>query len=283
MGEDLDDTRTMERIAHHYEVEKELAARLKASTRGERSELFQRLYGELFERVPDHPRAVRREQPEESQRRVAAQLRLLAPFLGEGVRLVEFAPGDCQLAHAACGHCEKVIGIDISDQRSERAREQAPENFELVVYDGFNCALEDGCADVVYSCMFLEHLHPDDVRPHLELAQRLLRPGGTYVIWTPHRYSGPHDVSRHFGDELVCFHFQEWTTREMKAQLKAAGFGQMGVYRGGRLWRQPWLVTMELMAERVVGWLPRGLRKRVSERLFRGVVVASGARCRSLR
>jgi SAM-dependent methyltransferase len=265
----------MERIAHHYEVEKELAARLKASTRGERSELFQRLYGELFERVPDHPRAVRREQPEESERRVAAQLRLLEPFLGEGVRLVEFAPGDCSLAHAACGRCAKVIGIDISDQRSERARAEAPANFELVVYDGYECVLEDGCADVVFSCMFLEHLHPDDVPTHLELAFRLLRPGGTYVISTPHRYSGPHDVSRHFGDELVCFHFQEWTTKEMIARLKEAGFGRVGVYRGGRLWRQRWLVMAELMAERVVGCLPRGLRKRVSRRLFRGVVVGA--------
>lgn len=214
MSSDLADTRPASRIRHHYEVEKELATRLHKSNRDERTELFKNLYHELFQRVPDHPRLVRRETPEELQRKVKAQLRLVRPHLSPETTLVEFAPGDCGLSHAASPLCKRVIGIDISDQRANPSA--SPENFELIIYDGYECGLPDNSADAVYSCMFLEHLHPDDIQPHLRLAWRLLKPGGVYVIWTPHRYSGPHDVSRHFGNDLVCFHFQEWTVGSLK-------------------------------------------------------------------
>ena len=92
---------TPDRIRHHYEVERELAAKLRASNSAERTQLFKTLYNELFERVPDHPRLVRCETPEDSRRKVEGQLRLLRPFLTPECTLLEIAPGDCRLAHAA--------------------------------------------------------------------------------------------------------------------------------------------------------------------------------------
>ena len=76
------DQRTPERLRHHFEVEKELADRIRASSREERTELFSRLYDELFERVPDHPRLVRRETAEDSRRSVEARMAILGPHLG---------------------------------------------------------------------------------------------------------------------------------------------------------------------------------------------------------
>jgi SAM-dependent methyltransferase len=273
MSEDLADNRAPDRIRHHYEVERELAARLRRSNREERTELFKVLYGELFQRVPDHPRLVRGEKPEDTALKVRAALRLLEPHLGLEKTLVEFAPGDGRLADAAARLCKRVIGIDISDQRANPA--QSPANFDLIVYDGYHCDLPDGCADVAFSCMFLEHLHPDDIQPHLQLARRLLKPGGVYVIWTPHRLAGPHDVSRHFGDELNCFHFQEWTVASLSKELRTAGFRDAWIYRGGRLWKNPLANALERAAERFWSWMPGGLRKRVSARLFRAVVLAA--------
>ena len=97
----MQDPRTPERIRHHYEVEKELATRMRASTREGRTELFKTLYTELFERVEDHPRLTRRDTAEASRRNLEAQLRLLRPHFPEtGPKpvLVEFAP-----AQAAAG------------------------------------------------------------------------------------------------------------------------------------------------------------------------------------
>jgi SAM-dependent methyltransferase len=265
--------RSPERIRHHYEVERELAARLRASTREERTALFKTLYTELFERVPDHPRLTRRETPEESKAAIAKQLRLLEPFLHSGTTLVEFAPGDCRLAHTAAARCAKVIGIDISDQRSPQ--DNPPSNFDLIVYDGYELNLPDGIADVAFSYQFLEHLHPDDVDLHFKSVFRLLRPGGLYVFDTPHRYSGPHDVSRNFPPGLDCFHFQEWTRNGMRALLHRHGFDRVWTYRGGRLQKSVWINGLDTAAEALTGALPSALRKTISGRIFQSVCLAA--------
>lgn len=267
------ETRTPERIRHHFEVERELAAKLRASNPAERTELFKTLYTELFERVPDHPRLVRRVTPEDSRRKVEGQLRLLRPFLTPESTLLEIAPGDCRLAHAASRLCREVIGVDISDQQGDGA--VGPKNFQLKVYDGYQVDLPDAVADVAFSYQFLEHLHPEDVEPHLRLVHRLLKPGGRYVLDTPHKFSGPHDVSRFFGDELVCFHFQEWTFRSLEEQLKSAGFRNVRVFRGGSYQSSKLVAEINKVAESLVGMLPSGLRKLVSSRFYQSVTLVA--------
>lgn len=267
--------RSLERLRHHYEVEKELASRLRVSTREERPFLFQKLYQELFERVPDHPRLTRRESPEESRRKVEGQMRLLRPFLKPGSTLIEVAPGDCRLGYAAAvSGAGRVIGVDISDQRLAADRAHAPTNYELIVYDGYHLDLPDGIADVAFSYQFLEHLHPDDVRPHFEIVHRLLKPGGWYVFDTPHRFSGPHDISVVFGDELVGFHFQEWTLGDMKQHLQQCGFASMQAIKAGRRCG-PFMTAVWLLAEKVTGLLPLAWRKRIAGSLFQSVTVAA--------
>ncbi len=263
--------RSPERLRHHFEVERELAARLRNSTREERTELFKTLYGELFERVPDHPRLTRRETPEESRRGVEKQLRLLRPHLGPDVTLLEIAPGDCRLGHAAAGLCGKVIGVDISDQRADN--EVSPENFELIVYDGYRLDLPNESVDVAFSYQFLEHLHPDDVTPHFETIHRLLKPGGVYVFDTPHRLSGPHDISRHFGDTLQCFHFQEWTYREMTRLLKCHGFDTAWIHRRGREWRGTPFNLLTLSLESAMTMLPNPWRRNLAARVLPSVTL----------
>ncbi len=268
--------RTPDQLRHHYEVEKELAARLRSSTREERTESFKTLYPELFERVPDHPRLTRRDTAEASRRNIETQLRLLRPHFPEsGPKpvLIEFAPGDCRLGAAATQWCSHVFGVDISDQRSPG--EAFPGNFELTVYDGYHLDLPDGCADLAFSYQFLEHLHPEDVNLHFDTVYRLLKPGGVYVFDTPHRFSGPHDVSVHFGDTLECFHFQEWTYREMRKVLKRHGFDRSAMHRKGRLVQNPLLNALHDGIEAVVSVLPKSLRRRLASRLFQSVTISA--------
>ncbi|MGV3658748.1 MAG: class I SAM-dependent methyltransferase [Prosthecobacter sp.] len=266
--------RSLERLRHHYEVEKELATRLRASSREERSALFKELYQELFDRVPDHPRLTRRESPEESRGKVDGQMRLLQSFLKPGDTLAEFAPGDCRLGYKAASSIGKVIGVDISDQRSAEDRANAPANYELVVYDGYELSLPPAIADVAFSYQFLEHLHPDDITPHFEMVRRILKPGGWYVFDTPHQYSGPHDISAVFGTELVGFHFREWTLWDMRRHLRQCGFAAIHPLKAGR--RCGRLASWVWMtAERVTGLLPSSLRKAVSRRLFKSVTMAA--------
>ena len=263
------DPRSPERIRHHYEVEKELAARLLRSTREERTHLFRTLYDELFTRVPDHPRLVRRQTPEETQRGITARMALLRGQLDGVKTFLEFAPGDCRLAFEVCRHVEKAIGVDISDQTGQLT--DRPANFELVVYDGYKLNVPDESVDLVFSYQMLEHLHPDDVELHFQLVRRILKPGGAYIFSTPHRFSGPSDISGSFSETPQGFHFKEWTYGEMDRALEKAGFSRRYVYRMGQLRKSGVVNALTRALERVFEVVPHGLRKKLSQRLFVGV------------
>jgi len=265
--------RTPEALRRHYEVERELAQRLRNSTRAERSTLYQTLYAELFSRVPDHPRLTRREDPERTRRAVEARLALLRPFLAQTQTFLEMAPGDCALAFAMCKHAREVIAVDISDQTAPTACR--PPNFKLVVYDGYHLDMPDQSVDLAFSYQFLEHLHPDDVSEHLQLIHRLLRPSGVYVMATPHRFSGPHDISAHFSDTPEGFHLREWTYTELRSALHQSGFARVRPYRARRLRQSAFWDALERGAEWIMGYLPRTWQRRASRRFFQSVTLAA--------
>lgn len=265
--------RTREQLREHYEVEKELATRLRKSTREERSVLFATLYKELLDRVPHHPRWTRLESEEDHRRNVEAQMRLVREWLTPNSVLVEVAPGNGWLGYEAAKTAKKVLGIDISDQRDPKLT--FPANYEHIVYDGYHLDLPDGTADVAFSYQFLEHLHPDDVDLHFQIVHRVLKPGGVYVFDTPHRYSGPHDISRDFSDTLDCFHFQEWTHRGMRQLLKRHGFTPAWVFRMGKTQKSPLFTLAVETAELVLGCLPMKLRRKVCARLFPAVTMVA--------
>lgn len=267
------DSRTPARLHHHYLVEKELAGRLRNSSREERRELFGKLYGELFDRVPDHPRLVRRDTPQLSRRSIESRLNLLRPFLFPEATFLEFAPGDCRLAEEVCKSVGKVIAADISDQRGT---ESVPSNFELVIYDGYTLNQPSESADIIFSYQFIEHLHPADVDLHFALAHRLLRPGGVYIFATPHRFSGPHDVSRHFSDTPEGFHLKEWTYEEVFKVLSDAGFASACTYRCGKPRNYQVATALTLGTEQVLGWVRnRKWQRWLSRGIFESVTVAA--------
>jgi SAM-dependent methyltransferase len=218
--------RTLEQVWNHYQVEKALAARLKRCDREGRRRLFETMYDELFAAVPDHPRLAENTAPARTAELNRAKTNLLRRWLRPDALLVEFAPGDCEFAGAIAGQVRRVIGVDISDQRAPGKR--WPDNFELLVYDGYALPqVAPGSVDVIFSHQFLEHLHPQDTLSHLALAHSLLKPGGCYVIHTPHAASGPWDVSRYFCDEPEGFHLKEWTYGELRACARGLGYSRV--------------------------------------------------------
>lgn len=267
---DFDKTgRTAAQLTNHYLVEKELADQVRRSTREERQTLLPKVYDELFARVPDHPRLHRRESPEESKRSVEARLKILQGVLNRETVFLEIAPGDCRLACAVAGQVARVYAADISDQRTPGA--ETPPNFELVLFDGFHLDLPPAFADVAFSYQFLEHLHADDLGAHMDLVARALKPGGMYVLDTPHAFSGPHDISRYFSHTAQGFHMHEWTYGEIAALGRRHGFDRMSIYRFGRRWDTPLASAATRLAETVLRLLPEKLRWRLSQRAFGGV------------
>jgi len=265
--------RTLAQLRNHYEVEKALADRLKASrSPAERAAIFATMYDELFARVPDHPRLTVQRDPAAERAQVRSQLQLLTPHVGPEIEYVEFGAGSCALAMEVARHARRARAVEIADQIPMSA--VRPANFELVLYDGFHLDLPPDSVDLVFSNQFVEHLHPDDAVHHFETVHRLLRPGGRYILTTPERWTGPHDVSRWFSETPQGFHLREWSYGDLVDATRAVGFEPAATWwtARGRWVRVP--VASTLATEALVARMSLRLRRRVGHRLLPLVVLA---------
>ena len=80
-------------------------------------------------------------------------------------------------------------------------------------------------------------------------------------------------LSAGVGDELECFHFQEWTYREMRALLQRHGFRQSWIYFRGAVSKNPLINTALYTGESSVSLCPRTLRKKISRRILPAVTM----------
>lgn len=264
--------RTWEQLRKHYEVEKEIAARLMAATREERREIYATMYDELFERIPDHSRLQIREDPKRTAQTNLSKWLLVKPFIDQSMTFVEFAPGSCRFAVEVCPHVHGVYGIDISDQSGQL--ESVPENFHLIIYNGYELDMEQDFADIVFSDQLLEHFHPEDTGLHLELVHKILKPGGRYVFRTPHRFSGPHDISAWFSqDEPEGFHLKEWTYREFDETLRDIGYSSWKAYRLSKGMMIPVPMSVLKAIEGMIGGMPRHRRVPLAKHLLKNITL----------
>jgi SAM-dependent methyltransferase len=217
--------RTRDQLYEHYKIERELAERLINSDRAERIKLYSSLYDELFERVPHHPQLTTRDDHEALRANIELQMELLSKFLRPDVTFMEIGAGDCLLSFEAARHVKRVYAIDVSRKVSEHS--DVPDNFKLIISNGISIDVPPGSIDIAYSNQVIEHLHPDDVAEHLKNVHDALVKGGKYICITPHRFMGPHDISRYFEKEAKGFHIHEYTNRELHRLFAAAGFSSV--------------------------------------------------------
>ncbi|MCC7125977.1 MAG: class I SAM-dependent methyltransferase [Acidobacteria bacterium] len=241
------------RVQHHYQVERALADRLRTSTRAERLHLYRELYDELFQQVPGHPLM----QPDRAlrERVVAAQLAFLRPMISPGSVFMELGAGDCRLSAAMAPHVRTVYAVDVSAEITKQTT--LPANCHLVISDGCTVPVPEGSVSLAFSDQLMEHLHPADAVEQLREIHRALAPGGVYVLFTPNRLSGPHDVSKYFDVVATGFHLKEYTTGELARALRQAGFSRVHVPLHGRGGVARFPSGPISAIERAVDWTPR--------------------------
>ncbi len=254
-------TRTIAQIREHYEVEKKLAMRLATATKEERNRLYAQVYDELFTAVPDHPLLTQKANAQARSRDIAEQICLLQPFLNHDIVFLEIGAGDCALSFAIAAQVRKVYAIEVSKEISTMM--SAPANFELILSDGASISVPPNSVHVAYSNQVMEHLHPDDAVEQLHNICRALIPGGVYVCITPHRFTGPHDVSKYFDEIATGFHLKEYTNAELAALYKQAGFAKIETLLG---WRKKFFIAPLPPLVKMENWLrvtPVTWRKRI--------------------
>jgi len=102
------ETRSPSQILYPYEVERELASRLRNSSPEERRTLYASVYDELVRRVeawlPER----------EAESHAATQLRLIERYLNQNVVFLDVGAGDCTLAVAVAQRVRLVHALEVS-------------------------------------------------------------------------------------------------------------------------------------------------------------------------
>ena len=266
-----EESRNIDQLRKHYEVEKELADRLRKSEKEERTHLYNELYEELFRRVPNHPQLVRKADENSRNDKIDNQMSVLKNYLDLETVFLEVGAGDCSLSLEVAKRVAQVYAVDVSETIARN--HSAPRNFALRISDGCTIDVPSGAVTLAYSNQLMEHLHPEDAKVQLRNIYNSLRPGGRYLCITPNRLTGPHDISKYFDDIARGFHMKEYTVTELAIAMKDVGFKTfeiIWVLRG-----RPYRFSIEYIQalERVLQMIPRRLSRPLACRFFdRGTI-----------
>ena len=121
--------------------------------------------------------------------RVRKVLEIHEPAPADAV--VDLGCGWGTFSFALAPRVAEVVGVDFSEKSIElcrrRLESRALTNVRFLCADAGATGLEGGAYDLVIAADLFEHLYPDDARRVSGEAYRLLRPGGRFSVWTPHR------------------------------------------------------------------------------------------------
>jgi SAM-dependent methyltransferase len=110
---------------------------------------------------------------------------------GRDARVVDLGCGWGTFEFALAHRVAEVVGVDFSARSIElcnrRLAADPRPNVRFVEADAGATGLEGGVWDLVVAADLFEHLYPDDSARIAHEAFRLLRPGGYFSVWTPHR------------------------------------------------------------------------------------------------
>jgi SAM-dependent methyltransferase len=248
-------------LRRRFEIERELAGRLRAAPKAERWRLYGPVYEELFRRLPEQPQLAQKADPAARAVLTELQAQLLTPFLPGVETFLEVGSGDGSLVRSLAPTIPRVFAVEASE--TVIGGEDVPPNLRVLRAGSARIDLPDGTVDLVFSCHFVEHLHPDDLADHLAEVRRVLRPGAPYVCVTPNRLLGPHDVSQHFSDVPQGLHLAEYGHRELGRALRGAGFRRVRALRGVGRPATPWPLLPYAVAEALLDRVSAPLRRRL--------------------
>ena len=213
-----------EGLRKHYLAEIDYAAQIKNSPKGseERRDLFEDGYNKITEIISTY----NKDGGETDYTKVVYQIIRKLKLTENKVFDLGCASGNLISKLLSKGYYAK--GIDVSTSLIKRGIEKygdgitehikalnildypSSEKFNLIVLDNV-----------------IEHFVEDEIDDVIAKCHEMLTSPGYVIIFTPHRFSGPHDISRHFipfGSKSSGFHFREYSFSDLSEMLKRNGF-----------------------------------------------------------
>ncbi len=188
--------------------------------------MYSDLYNELFTTLHDHPQRLRT--PTARTEITKARISAIQPYIPPQSSVLEIGCGDAQFSFHLAPHVLAIYGLDVTELLIDASR--APANFSFLRSDGVSIPLDDQIIDFAYSDQLMEHLHPEDAEAQLSEIFRVMKRGASYLLVTPSKTTGPHDISVYFSYTSEGFHLKEYDYRSIRALLLAAGFRRVRFY-----------------------------------------------------
>ena len=197
-------------------------------------------------------------------KKATQKLKLIRRFLTPHTRAAEFGPGDGALARAVAPLVAHLTLVDVVEIPQHL---DLPPHCSWKTSDGIHLPDDVSHCDTIWSSHVVEHIHPDDLPGHLIAIRGALRPNGRYIMFTPNRYSGPHDISRNFSAHAEGLHLKEYTVHELRQLVIDAGYRRVICYAGGKgiYIRVP--SFLPLFTESVLSMLPNPIAKKIARTL----------------
>jgi len=211
-------------IQKHWNLEVELARRLIKSSPETRWETSRSVYTRFYRELPWLNEAT--SCPRDSKERENKFIELVGP---SPMKIYEIGSGtgDLLFRLAETGH--DCRGCDITAERGESQSRKHP-RLNYGTCDGVHLHRfeKENQYDVVISSNVLEHLHPDDLMPHLRSVTRILKKGGRYILKTPHALFGPNGIESLLGVRChVGLHLKEYCITDLRKAAGPAGFERL--------------------------------------------------------
>ncbi|KZS62568.1 SAM-dependent methyltransferase [Mycobacterium ostraviense] len=215
---------TEQMILAHWDLEKELTAELRQSNPEDRWDTFDHCYTRLYAELEWLNQFAGKADPQTPHEKFGRWLDLI----GQPPKSIyEIGSGQGGLISYLAAGGYDCRGTEITCERGQQLIPESCANLSWGISDGVHLdAFEPPESyDVVVSDQVIEHIHPDDLDNHLRSVRTILKTGGKYIFNTPHRYTGPHDISRVFKcGEAAGMHLKEYTCRELVEAAERAGY-----------------------------------------------------------
>lgn len=160
--------------------------------------------------------------------RFALRRRFLLEHVQPGATVLDLGCGAGQFSAALTEAGAAPIGVDVAREALRRAGARLPDLDLRVWEEGEPLPLEDCSVDAVWAGDVVEHVA--DVAPWLSEVRRVLRPGGTLLLTTPHHGPltmlalalSPRRFAEHF--EPRSDHLRFFSPRTLRELLDDLGF-----------------------------------------------------------
>lgn len=220
-----DDFNLTESMIHqHWNLERELTRLLLESTNETRWEVFEQVYTRFYSELT----WLSRYSGDGDLRPPVERYRDWVAMIGPPPkRIYEVGSGSARMLSYLAEIGYDCKATDITRERQDKHKTGVSSSLSWGNSDGVHLDIFEppDFYEVVISDQVIEHFHPDDLIPHFKSVKNILTPGGRYIFNTPHRYTGPHDVSQVFDcDEPQGMHLKEYTFGELMKMAREAGF-----------------------------------------------------------